>query len=151
MKKAGAGAGNLSVFDPFSLLGLEKTYFLDAKEIEKAQKKTHPDQFAQASLEIRQEAARYSTAVNQAYLLLKDPLTRAGCLIGCENEVLPDPDFLEKIMLWKEEKEARTLDLEKVKEIQKHLFQDVEQAFMSNQLENIRTVLSKLKYIRKLL
>ena len=54
-------------------------------------------------------------------------------------------------MLWKEEKEARTLDLEKVKEIQKHLFQDVEQAFMSNQLENIRTVLSKLKYIRKLL
>lgn len=149
------GAENPSVFDPFSLLGLEKTYFLEARDLEKAyfeaQKKTHPDQFAQASLEIRQKASRQSTAVNQAYLSLKNPLTRAEYLVGGEQEDLPDPDFLEKIMVWKEKKEAGTLDLEEVKAAERHLFQEIEQAFRDNKLETVKALLPELRYVTSVL
>jgi molecular chaperone HscB len=149
------GAENPSVFDPFSLLGLEKTYFLEARDLEKAyfeaQKKTHPDQFAQASLEIRQEASRQSTAVNQAYLSLKNPLARAEYLVGGKQESLPDPDFLEKIMVWKEQKEAGTLDLEEVKVTERHLFQEIEQAFRDNKLETVRMALPELRYVTSVL
>lgn len=149
-------AGNPSVSDPFSLLGLEKTYFLEAKTLEQAyfqaQKKTHPDQFAKASVEVRQQASERSIAVNQAYLLLKDPLLRAGYLLQEEGleEALPSPEFLEDVMSWQDQKEAGTLGKDEILEVERRLFRDLDQAFKDSQKEGARQLIAKLRYIRRL-
>ena len=104
------------MFNPFALLNLEETYPLDLEILEShyfaAQRKSHPDQFSQGNAQEKAEALKRSTAVNQAYLSLKDPLLRAEYLLktaGIES-ASEDPAFLGQMMDWKERR-ARGKDI----------------------------------------
>lgn len=157
MKRADAAAVNLSMFDPFDILGLEKKYSLESKVLEKAyfdaQKKTHPDQFTQASPEEKQAAGQLSTVVNQAYVLLKDPLKRAEWFLkNAGIEFLShDPLFLAEIMEWREKLEGG-IDIRKdLLEVEKELFKYIEDALHIKNYEKARSSVYRLHYIQKLL
>lgn len=108
---AGAGAARAGD-DPFALLGLAPSYDIDLAALERAfferSKAVHPDRVAGAPAAERVAQLSRSRALNDAYQLLKRPvsraeylLARAGVTIG-DNERL-DPAFLMEILELREE------------------------------------------------
>lgn len=98
--------------DPFALLGLPVAYDIDPAALERAfferSKAVHPDRVAGAPAAERVVALSRSRALNDAYQLIKRPvsraeylLARAGVTIG-DNERL-DPAFLMEILELREE------------------------------------------------
>lgn len=98
--------------DPFALFALPARYALDAAELEQRffaqSRELHPDRFATAPAAERVAALSRSRALNDAYQLLRKPvsraeylLTRAGGAIG-DNERL-SPLFLQEILELREE------------------------------------------------
>ena len=98
--------------DPFALLGIAPSYDLDLAALERAfferSKAEHPDRVAGAPAAERVAALSRSRALNDAYQLLKKPvsraeylLSRAGVTIG-DNERL-EPAFLMEILELREE------------------------------------------------
>ena len=98
--------------DPFALLGLTPSYDVDLAALERAfferSKAAHPDRVAAAPAAERVAALSRSRALNDAYQLIKKPvsraeylLERAGVTIGA-NERL-DPAFLMEILELREE------------------------------------------------
>jgi molecular chaperone HscB len=96
----------------FGLLGLPARFDLDPSVIEAAfferSKELHPDRFASAPAAERVVALSRARALNDAYKLLKNPITRAehllaraGVTIG-DNEQLP-PETLLELMEQREE------------------------------------------------
>ncbi len=93
--------------DHFTQLGLPKRYQLDAAELEakyrELSRKLHPDRFAKAEPGERVLSLQASTALNDAYRLLKDPIRRAEYLLALggvtidENEKV-DQGFLMEIL-----------------------------------------------------
>lgn len=141
----------------FHILGLESTYSLNDKTLEEhyfdAQRKTHPDQFSQATVQEKAEAIQKSTAVNQAYLTLKNPLTRAEYLLkeaGYEP-LSHDPSFLGTVMAWNEQLDEGEDLTEELSLKQRVLFQELEDCFAVQDFEKIRSVLYQLTYMEKLL
>lgn len=143
--------------NPFGILNLEQSYSLNLETLENhyfaEQKKTHPDQFSQATDQEKNDAAKKSTAVNQAYLILKNPLLRAEYLLksaGVET-LSTDPSFLGQVMEWNERREQGedlTTDLLHEEEV---LFNALENAFILNDYEKARLALYQLTYVQKLL
>jgi molecular chaperone HscB len=98
--------------DPFALLGIAPGYDIDLAALERAfferSKAMHPDRVAGAPAAERVAALSRSRALNDAYQLLKKPvsraeylLSRAGVTIG-DNERL-EPAFLMEILELREE------------------------------------------------
>src|SRR5262249_57161355 len=98
--------------DPFALLGIAPAYDIDLAALERAfferSKAVHPDRVAGAPAAERVVALSRSRALNDAYQLIKRPvsraeylLARAGVTIG-DNERL-DPAFLMAILELREE------------------------------------------------
>lgn len=145
------------MFDPFTLLGVEKKYDLDIELLDKAyfaaQKNTHPDQFANASSAEKAEASQRSAALNQAYMLLKDPLRRAELLLQQANiaPLSDDPSFLEQLMEWREMLGAKENIKDDILATQTRLFQNLKQAFINEDYETARSTLYRLTYMSKLL
>jgi molecular chaperone HscB len=116
----------------FEVLGLAPSYFLEPAAVEERFKdlnrKLHPDRFAQKDARERRMSLEWTTAVNDAYRTLKDPLRRATYFlkthgIDVEKETgkgamqrLP-PEFLEEVLEQREELETAkaSKDLEKVR------------------------------------
>ncbi|HEY0190297.1 MAG TPA: Fe-S protein assembly co-chaperone HscB [Kofleriaceae bacterium] len=98
--------------DPFELLGLPAAFDVDLAALEAAffarSKAAHPDKVAGAPAAERVVALSKSRALNDAYQLIKKPvsraeylLARAGVIIG-DHERL-DPTFLMEILELREE------------------------------------------------
>ncbi|OJW46274.1 MAG: Fe-S protein assembly co-chaperone HscB [Alphaproteobacteria bacterium 41-28] len=145
------------MFDPFEVFGFEKHYSLDVDSLEKRyfeeQKKTHPDRFALSSEAEKDDALRKSTALNQAYIILKDPLQRASFLLKVKGvePLSHDPLFLGEVMEWNDRLEAgEDLSLELRQEEEK-LLKNLETAFEEKDDESARVSLYRLTYVRKLL
>lgn len=145
------------MFNPFEILNLKKSYSLDLKILEKhyfeAQKKSHPDQFSRATHQEKADAVKKSTAVNQAYLILKNPLLRAEYLLKTEGlEMLShDPSFLGTVMIWNERLEnGEDLKPELLDE-ERNLFNALENSFETKDYEKARLALYQLTYVQKLL
>jgi len=145
------------MFDPFATLGFERSYSLDVTALEKRyfeeQKKSHPDRFALVSGIEKEDALRKSTTLNQAYLILKDPLQRAAFLLKVRGvePLSHDPLFLGKVMMWNERLEAgEDLALELQHEEEK-LFKDLETAFEEENDEKAQVSLYRLTYVQKLM
>ncbi|EKE09924.1 MAG: hypothetical protein ACD_16C00100G0086 [uncultured bacterium] len=143
------------MFDPFDILGLEKTYTLDLQVLEKAyfeaQKLTHPDRFALADEPKKREASRKASLVNQAYTLLKNPLTRAAFLLEDRGVSLLayDLKFLHKVIEWHERhKEGENITLELVHEEEK-LYGELERGLEKYDHEKARKALYRLNYVQK--
>lgn len=145
------------MFDPFEIMGLEKCYSLDLTLLEKKyfeeQKKTHPDRVFIVMGDNKEEALRKSTFVNQAYLLLKDPLRRAEFLlkdVGVEL-LSQDPIFLEIVMEWNERRDKGENLQSDLKAQAESLFKHLEKAFQDKEYEEARHALYRLTYIQKML
>lgn len=145
------------MFDPFHILALEQTYALDQQTLEKhyfeEQKKSHPDQFSQATDQEKADALKKSIVVNQAYLVLKNPLSRAEYLLkAAGHEVLShDSSFLGTVIAWNERfEQGEDLRLELLDQ-EKFLFHELEKGFEGKDYEKVRVVLYQLTYVQKLL
>lgn len=71
--------------DHFSLFGLPPAFVLDAAALDSAyreiQARIHPDRFASAGEAEKRASLQWTTRVNEAYRLLRDPVERAKYLL----------------------------------------------------------------------
>lgn len=112
----------------FELFGLEPAYALDGAALEQAyrdiQSKIHPDRFAHAGDAERRASMQWTTRVNEAFHVLKDPVQRAkyllelkGVDVAFETNTSMPSDFLirqlelrEALELAMAERDAGALD-----------------------------------------
>ncbi|MVW80706.1 Fe-S protein assembly co-chaperone HscB [Bordetella sp. 02P26C-1] len=99
--------------DHFSLFGLPARFAMDAQALESAWRtvaaQVHPDRFATASPAERRVAMQWAARANEAYRLLRDPLSRArylceqhGVDLQTESNTSMDVSFLMQQMQWRE-------------------------------------------------
>lgn len=107
----------LTTQDHFSLLGLPRRFEIDPQSLESAWKKValavHPDRFATRSAAEKRVAMQWSSQANEAYRILKDPMSRArylcelaGVDLQTETNTAMSPDFLFRQMEWHEQLDA---------------------------------------------
>jgi molecular chaperone HscB len=96
----------------FDVFGLPRAHALDLPALEKGYRelslKLHPDRFAQAEAKERRLSLEQTTALNEAYKTLKDPVKRAFYLLKLQGVDLDRDDasaqknmpldFLEEVM-----------------------------------------------------
>jgi molecular chaperone HscB len=157
MKKGNVVVENPSMFDPFEILALEKQFSLDVKVLEKsyfdAQKRTHPDRFIGASPEVRNQVLQQSSEVNQAYVILKSPLSRGAYLLknaGIEP-LSHDPLFLGQVMDWNERMDRGENLKEELTREEEQLLKNLKDGFDVHDYETARRALYRLTYIQKIL
>lgn len=85
MAEARGGSLHRSMQNHFELFGLEPAYALEPERLERAyreiQAKIHPDRFAHAGDAERRASMQWTTRVNEAYRMLRDPTLRARYLL----------------------------------------------------------------------
>ena len=99
-------------FNPFERMGLDPTFPLDLEELERVyvnlQHRFHPDQLESHDL-ARLAANQVSSAITQAYHVLKNPLTRAAFFFRQAGKWPLDPiescapELLEEMMTLQEQ------------------------------------------------
>ena len=106
--------------DHFSLFNLPPSFRVDTSVLDQryreAQARVHPDKYVQSGDTERRLSLQWATRVNEAYQMLKKPLSRAQYLlkirnhpIDAENNLAMPSDFLMEQMEWREAVfEART-------------------------------------------
>jgi molecular chaperone HscB len=120
--------------DPFSTLGIPRTFDVDLPAVERAHRELsralHPDRFVNATASERRAALAKAVEVNEAWRVVRDPIRRAEALLrlagiaaeegdehGERSEA--DPEFLMEMLEQREAlaeaKAAR--DLERVREM----------------------------------
>ena len=103
----------MNVTDHFALFGLPRAFAIDPQVLETAWKRVatavHPDRFASGSAAEKRVALQWSTQANEAWRVLKDPLSRARylCELGgvdlqTETNTAMAPAFLMQQMEWHE-------------------------------------------------
>ena len=101
----------------FELFGLPNQFLLDgsllASQFRELQKRFHPDNFATASERDRLMAMQKAAHINDAYQVLKNPISRAEYLLSeqgldlrDEQQTMQDFDFLMEQMALREELET---------------------------------------------
>jgi molecular chaperone HscB len=89
----------------FELFGLAPAFALEGEALERSyreiQSKVHPDRFAHAGDAERRASLQWTTRVNEAYRVLKDPVQRAthilelhGVDVAFETNTAMPPEFL---------------------------------------------------------
>ena len=126
MSKTNAAAGKaLTSSSHFELFGLEPAFGLDTAALERAyreiQSQVHPDRFAHAGDAERRASLQWTTRVNEAFQVLKNPVSRAryllelqGVDVAFETNTAMPPEFLMQQMELRETledaKDAKALD-----------------------------------------
>jgi molecular chaperone HscB len=91
--------------DPFATLGIERRFDLDLAAVEKRHRELsralHPDKYADAAPTERKSALSKAASVNEAWRIVRDPITRAealftlaGIAVGETNEPKPSQALL---------------------------------------------------------
>ncbi len=99
--------------DHFTLFGLSPLFRIDSLALDQRfrelQARVHPDRFVQAGESERRVSLQWATRVNEAYQILKSPLSRAQYLLNLagqgvdkENNTAMPPEFLMEQMEWRE-------------------------------------------------
>ena len=99
--------------DHFSLFNLPPSFRVDTSVLDQryreAQARVHPDKYVQSGDTERRLSLQWATRVNEAYQMLKKPLSRAQYLlkirnhpIDAENNAAMPSDFLMEQMEWRE-------------------------------------------------
>jgi molecular chaperone HscB len=94
--------------DPFSTLGIARSYDVDLAALEKTHRELsralHPDRYVGASASERRSALAKAVDVNEAWRVVRDPIRRAealltlsGLLVGEDREPKSDPEFLHRL------------------------------------------------------
>jgi molecular chaperone HscB len=95
--------------DPFATLGLERSYRLDLRAVEKTHRELsralHPDRYVSTGASERREALEKAVLVNEAWRVVRDPIRRAealfklaGILVGDTHEPKPAASLLMDMM-----------------------------------------------------
>ncbi|PWF70273.1 co-chaperone HscB [Vibrio sp. T9] len=155
----------------FELFGLPSQFKLDgsllSSQFRELQKRFHPDNFATGSERDRLMAVQKAAQINDAYQVLKNPISRAeyilaeqGVEIRGEQQTMQDPMFLMEQMELREELEeiADSTDPEsalfdfdsKVSKIYKQHLASVEQELDDGLWAEAADRVRKLKFIAKL-
>ncbi|MGP8306340.1 co-chaperone HscB [Vibrio sp. YIC-376] len=155
----------------FELFGLPSQFQLDgsllSSQFRELQKRFHPDNFATASERDRLLAVQKAAQINDAYQVLKNPISRAeyilaeqGMEIRGEQQTMQDPMFLMEQMELREELEdiAGSSDPEsvlfdfdaKVSKMYKQHLASVEQELNDGLWAEAADQVRKLKFIAKL-
>ncbi|HDM8224731.1 TPA: co-chaperone HscB [Vibrio campbellii] len=155
----------------FELFGLPSQFQLDgsllSSQFRELQKRFHPDNFATASERDRLMAVQKAAQINDAYQVLKHPISRAeyilaenGTEIRGEQQTMQDPMFLMEQMELREELEdiADSSDPEsalfdfdsKVSKMYKQHLATVEQELDQGLWAEAADRVRKLKFIAKL-
>jgi molecular chaperone HscB len=104
-RTSAAAAKALTSSDHFELFGLARAFSIDMALLEKAyrgiQSRVHPDRFAHAGDAERRASLQWTTRVNEAFQVLKNPVQRASHLLALHgvdvafetNTAMP-PEFL---------------------------------------------------------
>lgn len=155
----------------FELFGLPSQFKLDgsllSSQFRELQKKFHPDNFATASERDRLLAVQKAAEINDAYQVLKNPISRAeymlaenGMEIRGEQQTMQDPMFLMEQMELREELEdiSSSSDPEealfdfdsKVSKMFKQQLAATEQELNDSAWQQAAERVRKLKFIAKL-
>lgn len=155
----------------FELFGLPSQFILDgsllSSQFRELQKRFHPDNFASASERDRLLAVQKASQINDAYQILKNPISRAeymlsenGVDIRAEQQTMQDPMFLMEQMELREELEEiadkadpedALFDFEsKVSKMYKHHLRTVEDELNGELWLQAADSVRKLKFIAKL-
>ena len=158
-----------STSDAFGLLGLPAQFDLDPQVIESAffdrSKELHPDRFASAPAAERVAALSRSRALNDAYQLIKRPVSRAEYLLARAGVTIGDnarlePAFLMEILELREELAAARAagELARVEQLQRAMQARRAEAldalpglFAAGDLATIKHRLIVLRYIHRYL
>lgn len=162
--------------DAFALLGLPPTMELDMATLERRyrdlQKQLHPDKFVDAAPSARRESLSRAVAVNDAYRVLRDEISRAETILsrhqpeggeGREREA--DPALLMEIMELREQlseaKAARDLRViaklsaqvnQQQKEAREALYRalaELSEPSSDAALSRAKSALAQLRYYRR--
>jgi molecular chaperone HscB len=112
-----AGAARASTSSCFELFGLRPAFALQTDALERAyreiQSQVHPDRFAHAGAAERRASLQWTTRVNEAYRILKDPVQRGkhllelhGVDVAFETNTQMPSDFLMQQLELREQLEA---------------------------------------------
>ena len=155
----------------FELFGLPSQFQLDgsllSSQFRELQKRFHPDNFATASERDRLMAVQKAAQINDAYQVLKHPISRAeyilaenGTEIRGEQQTMQDPMFLMEQMELREEleeiadcsdPESALFDFDsKVSKMYKQHLASVEQELDQGLWAEAADRVRKLKFIAKL-
>lgn len=155
----------------FELFGLPSQFQLDgsllSSQFRELQKKFHPDNFATASERDRLLAVQKAAEINDAYQVLKNPISRAeymlaenGVEIRGEQQTMQDPMFLMEQMELREEleeipsssdPEEALFDFDsKVSKMFKQQLAATEQELNDSDWQQAADRVRKLKFIAKL-
>ena len=157
--------------DHFELFGISRQFDLDvaalSTQFRELQRQFHPDKFATASERDRLLAVQKAAQINDAFQVLKQPISRAEYLLSLkgvdirnEQNTMQDPMFLMEQMELREalediesssDPESELFDFEKkVSKLYQSLLSEKVQALTDNTLENAANGIRKLKFIAKL-
>ena len=95
--------------DPFATLGLERTFKLDLRAVEKTHRELsralHPDRYMSSGASERRDALTRAVEVNEAWRVVRDPIRRAealftlaGIAVGDTHEPKPAASLLMDMM-----------------------------------------------------
>ena len=154
----------------FTLFQLEPAFDIDAGNLEQTYRalaaRFHPDKFASASAFEQKQAVMMSSAINDAYRTLKNPIDRAAYLLktlGIDADA-PEhtsfaPDFLMQQMEWREtlmearaESDLKTLENlnDEIRAEQEKLFCDLKQSFASQDYDTAAQQVRQGRFLDKL-
>lgn len=155
----------------FELFGLPNQFELDNNTLSETfrdlQRRFHPDKFASASERDRLMAVQKAAEINDAYQILKSPISRAeyilvlkGIDIRAEQQTMSDPMFLMEQMELREEIEtiAQSGDPEsllfdfdnKVQRMYQQQLKELKQQLEDQQWDIAADGVRKIKFINKL-
>ena len=155
--------------DHFIRLGLAADYDVDLTSLDgiyfELQRALHPDRFATATQKEKTFSQAQATAINDAYETIKDPLKRADYLIhikgvnvspdGCN--LVNDPSILMEAMEVREKLEAAktVADVDAIardaREETKDIIESISNAFRGDDIDGACQLVTRLKYLNKLL
>jgi len=152
----------MSYSDYFTLFGLSKIYTQDLQVIKarfyQLQKKSHPDNFINATPQEKRLSVEQSAMINEAFKTLTDPIKRATYLlkchgIDCQSETdtsMPESFLIEQMELRENIHEASTK--EKVESALKAFEQQLSEYLdkSPNHLSEARLVIRKMFFYAKL-
>ncbi|PIT12628.1 Fe-S protein assembly co-chaperone HscB [Snodgrassella alvi] len=154
----------------FALFQLPEQFNIDDKQLEQNYRllaaQCHPDKFAARSTFEQKQAMMMAATVNEAYRILSNPLDRAAYLLQQQNIDADAPehthfpaDFLMQQMQWREtledaRTEADAVTLQEldatIQQEQDKLYQELNTAFMQNQLEIAAKLVRQGRFLHKL-
>jgi molecular chaperone HscB len=150
----------------FDLFGLPARFQLDGEKLDRAyrdlQAKVHPDRFVNAGEAERRVSMQQATQVNEAYQTLKNPIRRAGYLLGqhgidpeFENNTAMPADFLVEQMEWREaiEEASRAADAHELDRLSSRLAAELKRMVgeMGGQLDERQDYPGAAATLRKLM